>query len=169
MENQLKSLSSRQTKKRIKIHQIHQLAYRISFIVNSHNCNWQWMVGRVWLHFTGVERKGHAEVMSRHMKVIKNTILCLPTWFMRELSVIYDCSWIIQSSIIQVSQVALRYPRSTRVVIAPSDFPFGFSPSDKSLFNSPFPRTKIECQKWPNIVVWNYALNWNKFTWLWKG
>ena len=36
-------------------------------------------------------------------------ILCLPTLFMRELSVIYDCSWIIQRQALfqKVLQVAL--------------------------------------------------------------
>ena len=112
----------------------------------------------------------NAKVMPRswqgHMKVnlnkkYKKYHLCLPTWFMRELSVIYDCSWIIQGQ--APFQKVLRYPRSTLVVIAPSDFPY-FHLRINSLFNSPLSRTKIECQKWPNIVVWNYALNCNKFT-----
>ena len=60
---------------------------------------------------------------------------------MRELSVIYDCSWIIQghAPFQKVSQVVLRYPSS--------DSPFGFplfSPSDKFTIQIPL---EIECQK----------------------
>ena len=60
---------------------------------------------------------------------------------MRELSVIYDCSWIIQgpAPFRKVSQVVLRYPSS--------DSPFGFplfSPSDKFTIQIPL---EIECQK----------------------
>ena len=129
------------------------------------------MVGRVGvaLYWGWTKRscRGHVKVIWRSIsiKLQQIAILCLQTWFMRELSIIYDCSWIIQGQapFQKVSQVVLRYPRSTRVVIAPSDLP-NFHLRINSLFISPFSRTKIECQKWPNIVVLNYALNCNKFT-----
>ena len=126
------------------------------------------MVGRVGVapYCGWVQRscRGHVKVIWRSISIknAKNTIVCLPTWFMQELSVITDSSW-GQAPFQKVSQVVLRYQRSTRVVIACLDFPY-FHLRINSLLDSPFSRTKIECQKWPNIVMWNYALNCNKFT-----
>ena len=108
--------------------------------------------------------QGHMKV-NLDKKIQQIAILCLPTWFIREQSLIYDYSWIIQGQapFQKVSQVTLRYPRSTRVVIAPSDLLY-FHLRINSLCNSPFARTKIECQKWPNIKVWKYALNCSIFS-----
>ena len=96
------------------------------------------------LYWGGVQRsfQGHIKVISRSNST-KNTMLCLPTLSMRELSVIYDCSWIIRGQALfqKVSQVVLRYLRSTRVVVAPSDFPY-FHLRINSLFNCSFSRTR---------------------------